>query len=344
MSFVMGTSFNWIIIAVTVFLVYIFMLRGYQFGVEVARETLAEKSNEDIIVSVESNDTPEEVAAKLEKEGVIANALLFRLENMLKGSDTDYVPGEHTVKATMSISEINAVLRGDQLSGPDKKITILEGFSLQNIGNYLESNEIISAEAFLQACNQHTFQYPFLQAVPKRENQLEGYLFPDTYFITNAPTADEIITRMLDQFENVYSDAYAEQAAALNLTMDQVIIVASIIEKEISRADERALAAALIYNRLQQNMNLEMITTLLYVLEKRKDRLTEEDLQLDSPYNTFVHPGLPKGPICNPGRACIEAALYPADSDVLYFALTNEGTGQHTFYATAEEYEQAKAQ
>ncbi|MDR3239933.1 MAG: endolytic transglycosylase MltG [Clostridiales bacterium] len=342
MSFVMGTSFNWIVIAATIFFIYVFMIQGFRFGEDLAHTTVEPKSEDAIHIAVKEGETGADVASTLEKEGVIPNALLFRLENLLKASNTEYAPGEYTLSAAMDTSEINAILRGQAQSGPDLTIKILEGFSLKNIGDYLESNSMMSAEIFLKGCAEYTSSdYEFLKEIPMRENRLEGFLFPDTYFISSQPTPEEIIEKMLTRFEEIYAK-YAEQAANLGLSVDQTIAIASIIEKEIQRADERALASQLIHNRIRQNMSLGMSSTVLYVLGIRKDRLTQEDLQIESPYNTYVYSGLPPGPICNPGERCIEAAVTPAEGNLLYFVLKDEETGAHLFTDSEEEYEQAR--
>jgi UPF0755 protein len=335
----MGTAFNWVCLAVTVFLVYTFMIKGYEYGETFATEAMAEKTDEEIVIIVTEGDTPSSVSKKLEEQGVVQNALLFQVENMFKGTDTNYKPGEYTLMPTMSSYEINAILRGGGQTDPDKKITILEGFSIDDIAEYLESNEIVEADKFLWAVDNHDYKYEFLQNIPKRERKLEGYLFPDTYFLSSAPTPDEIINKMLTRFEGIYYDSgYDIVAKNLGKSMDEIICVASMIEEEYRRADERNKGSAVIYNRLSQNLNLNVSATLVYALGKRRDRLTEEDLQFDSPYNTYNKPGLPNGPICNPGEACIQAALLPVEDMLLYSVLMDESSGEHLFFETEEEY------
>jgi UPF0755 protein len=379
LSFIMGTAFNWVFLALTVILIYVFMLRGYEYGADFAKKSVDEKQDVEIAIEVEDTDTPAEVYTKLEKNGVIVNAMLFRLENMIKGTSTDYKPGAYTVKPTMTTSEINSVLRGES-QDQQIKIVILEGFTIDDIAEYLAANEVIEPDKFLWAADNHDYPYEFLNDVPLRsKHRLMGYLFPDTYFVSANPAADEIINKMLARFEDIYfgnefdvmsqnivpaaseetdeetdegtdeeTDGPEETTAppkvepGISLTMDEVITLASMIEKEYKLADERAIGSAVIINRLKAGLNLRVSSTLTYALGKRRDRLKESDLEYDSPYNTYNKPNLPEGPICNPGKNAMLAALQPSAADYFHSLLTDENSGKHVFVATEEEYSAEK--
>jgi UPF0755 protein len=342
MSFIMGTAFNWIILAATVYLIYIFMGRGFEYGQgygkEVSKRAL---SKEDVIearIEVKSSDTPETVSEKLQENGIILNALLFRLENMIKSYDTDYKIGEYDLNSKMSTATINSILIGEK---DDKTITvtILEGFTIKDIAEYLSSAEVAAGETFVSACDEYRLP-PFLSKLPSRINPLEGYLFPGAYELPEDPEPEDLIVRMLDRFQDVYSQ-YEDQAEELNLSMDEVIKIASIIEKEANLSAEKPLVSQVIYNRLEAGLKLEMLSPLLYRLEKRRDKLEPEDLLAETSYNTYTHDGLPLGPICNPSSSSIKAALEPAKGNFLYMVL-NESSGEHIFTANLEEYEEAK--
>ncbi len=343
--FVLNIVLSVVILGLTVYFIVFYTGKAYDYGQKLALEMYEEKPDESVEVTIPEDATIDEVASLLEKEGIIANALLYRVENMLKGSAGNYTGGTFTLNMNMDASEINSALRQtDTVQQSDIKITIREGFSVRNIADYLESNEIVSAEEFIKACNENDFDFDFLRDIPDRENRLEGYLFPDTYFLPANPTPNIIINKMLARFEQIYVDKYGDKAKELGLTMDEVVTIASIIEKEIRVPEERPLCAEVIYNRLDTGMNLQMCSTVLYVLGIRKDRLTDADLATPSPYNTYLNNGLPIGPIANPGEACIRAALEPGTGDLLYFVVKDEETGEHVFTDKYEEFEAAKIQ
>jgi len=349
LSFLMGTAYSWIILVVTVFLVYIFMQRGFQAGLSYAETSLIPQPEKEVQFEVQAGDTPEDVYARLEKDGIIGSAFLFRLENLATSANTDYKPGVYTLNSNMKTADINAVLRKDP-PNTDITITIVEGYSINNIATYLEDKGIMPADTFIWASYNHAFKYSILDGVPMSKHWLEGYLFPDTYFIRGdlspSETADAIINKMLTNFEDKYINLFQDKVNAKNLTMNEVITIASILEKDFPREDERATAAEVIYNRLDKGMNLNMPSTLLYALDEkvRLDRLTQDDLNTDSPYNTYNRSGLPPTPICNPGEACITTALEPAEGDMLYCILTDENTYTHQFFETEEEYQAALTQ
>ncbi len=326
-----------ILFIITINFIYNFTLKGYEYG-KLFFSPPGDYLEESVVIP--PNSSVSQVGEILEKKGIIKSALLFQLENLLTGSSRAYKGGEYVLNNFQDTNQINATLRGTGAK-PDIKITIREGYSTKEIGEYLEGREIVTAEEFIVACKEE-YNYSFLKDIKDRKNPLEGYLFPDTYFIADGASARDIIIKMLNRFEEVYDDKLKLLANARGLTTDQVITIASIIEKEISRNDERSLASAVIYNRLENDMPLQMCSSVLFVLDKRKDRLTTEDLQVKSPYNTYINKGLPPGPISNPGKACIEAALSPAASNFLYFVVKDEETGEHFFTQSYDEFLAAK--
>jgi len=341
-GFTIGTALNVIVMVVLIVAAYNFTIRAYGFGKDYSEVFFAEKPYAEAEITLEDGASLQEVAAVLEEEGIISNALIFRLENILKGNNNPFNAGTYSVNSKMSTNNINFTLRQEKVESNDRKIVIPEGRSVKEIAEYLEAEEIVSAESFIEVANTGDFRYGFLQDIPPRENRLEGYLFPDTYFISEDATPEEIIDKMLIRFEDQYDDECRLKAKEMGLTMDEVIIIASIIEKEISRAEERGIASSVIFNRLERGMKLEMCSTVLYVLGIRKDRLLLSDLEVVSPYNTYMNAGLPKGPITNPGKACIIAALEPEQTDYLFFVVKDEETGEHFFTNDYEEFLIAK--
>ncbi len=342
--YVLGLTFNAALLIIAFSLIYNYSIKSFVAGKDFASELTADKGSKQVEIVLSKTSTIDEVADILHEKEVITSPLVFKLENLLKNTDDNFKAGTYTVDTAMDSNELVKALRHDTSIAQDIKITIKEGYTTKDIGMLLESKELVTCDEFLKACNEIELDYKFLQDVPTRENRLEGYLFPDTYMIAPGTSADKIIYKLLNRFEEIYKWEYQQRAKELGLTTDQVITVASIIEKEISRAEERALASAVIYNRLKKNEALGMCSTILYALDKRKDRLLDEDLKVESPYNTYINPGLPVGPIANAGEACIIAALYPSADDYLYFVVKDEETGEHFFTKSYDEFLNAKAE
>jgi UPF0755 protein len=203
---------------------------------------------------------------------------------------------------------------------------------------YFEERGFFYADEFIYVVENGHFPFSFLLDIPNRPNRLEGYLFPDTYQIPVNPTPGCIITRMLSRFENQFEEGFFYRAEELGLTMDEVVIMASIIQAETRRTDELAKVSQIIHSRLALNRHLQMCSTVKYAMDDPPIHLLNVHLALDSPYNTYLHRGLPIGPISNPGIASIRAALWPSDTEYLYMVLRDLETGQHHFSRTGEEH------
>ena len=238
------------------------------------------------------------------------------------------------------------------------KITAIEGWTNQDIANYLEKQNIVLAQDFLQAQKNYDIsRYPILSSKPESAD-LEGFLFPDTYFILKPVTplasssASSIIAKMLDNFSLKFTPEMEQQAKNNGMTVYQTVILASIVEKETGRNattdqqkqaldTERKTVAGIFYNRLAIHMPLQSDATVNYVTKKNDPQASLNDTKIDSPYNTYVYAGLPPGPICNPSLGSIMAVLYPTKSDYYYFLDTPQG--QPIYSKTLEEHDQNKA-
>ncbi|MDF2673718.1 MAG: mltG, partial [Clostridiales bacterium] len=190
---------------------------------------------------------------------------------------------------------------------------------------------IAKEEVFINEAQNGEFEYDFLKGIPEdRPNRLEGYLFPDTYEFKSGTTEHEIIDKMLGRFQEIFDEEISGKLGDRRL--DDLIIMASIVEREAKVESERPIIAAVFYNRLKIDMQLQSCATIQYILGTNKERLLYEDLEIESPYNTYLNSGLPLGPICSPGRDSLVAALEPADVDYLYFVLKKyDGDGSHNF-------------
>jgi len=218
-------------------------------------------------------------------------------------------------------------------------VMIPEGYTMEQIFQSLEDHEICSKEDLYEAAANFGYTYSFLDQELKGDSaRLEGFLFPDTYDFYQGEQASSAINKFLRNFHYKLTADMLAQAENLGLTMRQVVTVASMIEKEAAGDEDRANIASVIYNRLNAGMPLQIDATIQYILPERKAYLTEADLAVDSPYNTYLYAGLPAGPIANPGIASLHAALQPNTTNYYYYALDTE-TMTHRFFATYEEHQ-----
>jgi len=183
-----------------------------------------------------------------------------------------------------------------------------------------------------------SFDYAFMNGLPSGSDRLEGFLFPETYEIYVSATAHDIVDKMLSQFDKVFTEDCYKRAEELGMSVRDIITIASIIEREARIDEDRSLVASVIYNRLDINMSLQMCSTVQYILGDPKAVLSTADTQIDHPYNTYQNPGLPPGPICSPGEASIMAALYPADTDYIYFVVSEKLDGSHAFSSNYNQF------
>lgn len=307
--------------------VFVFVLRDSN-GVDIEN---------DITIEVQEGAGSYSVAETLKENGAIKYPLVFRLESKLGGYDGQYKPGAVTIKNGMSYSEIlDALITTDR---DTVKVVIPEGYTIVEIANALSEAGLPGAADFMNVLDPSLYDFRFLENLPERDMKLEGYLFPATYEIPITYSAQQIVELMLKTFDSKFTEEDYNRAAELGMTVDEVITMASIVERETNSDSERAKVAGVFYNRKNSGMKLQSCATVQYVLGERKPVLSISDTQIDSPYNTYKYAGLPIGPICNPGEACIQAALYPEATDAYYFCLSK--SGEHIFSTTYEDHVKA---
>jgi len=339
LSWLLGICFSALLFVIVGRMVYIYTLQGLEFGEDLADRITRERYDYDVEFVLDDVTSMEEVAQMLEDLGIIESQWLFRAEMMLMGRNEDYEPGNFVLNQSLSTPQIHARLRaGPVVIAEENRITIPEGFTQESIAVYLENREFFTAEEFIEVANTHDFGFNFLNDIAIRPSRLEGYLFPDTYFISANPTPVEVITNMLSQFNEVFTFEYRQRAADMGMTIDEIVIMASIIEREVRVAEERPMVARVILNRLAAGMPLQIDATVAYARGIHLDRVMYSDLEYDSPFNTYRVTGLPWGPISNPGAASIHAALFPATGDWLYYVLINADTGEHFFTSDYNEF------
>lgn len=284
-------------------------------------------------IEVAEGDGTSAVAQMLYDEGIIKYPLLFKAQSKISGYDGNFQPGAATIEDGMSYNQILELIITPNRES--EKITIPEGYEVKQIAQKLDEAGIVAWQDFYAALNPEDYDYRFLQNLPQRDGIMEGYLFPATYEIPNGMSAHDIIDLMLSAFDSQFKDEYYDRAAELGMSVDEVITMASIVEREAGEG-EKAKVAGVFYNRRNSGMKFQSCATVQYILGERKPVLSIADTQIDSPYNTYLYPGFPIGPICNPGIECIEAALYPEATDAYYFVLGKDG--EHIFSNTYEEH------
>ena len=285
-----------------------------------------------------------QIADNLYDVGVIKSKFAFRIMSKAYGFDGKYQAGMHLVSKDYSYAQIMNALTGKSDS---IRITIPEGYCYRQILDTLIQNGIVTEEEFIRAMNEEVFDYKFVAEAKKRDIWLEGYLFPDTYEFLQTETPKEIIDKFLKNFDRKFDSSFYVRAKRMGLTQDEVVTLASIVEKEAKLSQDRKRIAGVFYNRLNSDKpylrKLQSCATIQYILLDKygqvKENLTSSDTTIDSPYNTYINEGLPIGPISCPGIASIEAVLYPEKNDYYYFVAKKDGG--HIFSKTYEQHMRA---
>lgn len=292
-----------------------------------------------VSVRIVEGDTLAVAADKLKRAGAIESTLAFELEARLRDEATRIKPGEYEFRPGVSNREILARIT----SGPASfTVTIPEGLTLEQTARRVAAQSDISAAEFERAARATNYDYAFLQN-PGIENT-EGFLFPKQYEFEEGTSARQIVSRMLEQYLiETRSLDFSQSGRRPELSEYEILTVASLIERESAGFAERLKIAAVIYNRLQKGMHLQIDATVQYARGEPKERLTLEDLKIDSPYNTYENAGLPPGPICSPSLDSIRAALEPARTDYLYYVL-GAGGERHFFTSSYDEFLEKKAE
>ncbi len=296
-------------------------------------------STDTILVTVPPGTSTSGIGVLLESEGVISDARVFRLKSRLDGHDGKFRAGEYSLSPGMSMDEIIEQL----LAGRDSttRFTIPEGYDIRRTADVLEAQGFIDRETFYKEIEEGEFDYWFVRDLPKGENRLEGYLYPETYEIFVNASEHDIINRMLSQFNRVFTEEHRNRMEELGLSLAEVMNMASIIEREAVVSEDRPIISGVFYNRLKIGMPLQSCATVQYILGEQKPVLSIADTQIESPYNTYIYKGLPPTPICSPGIESINAALWPEETNYIYFLA--KGDGSHVFSVTYEEHLRNKA-
>lgn len=300
----------------------------------------------EISLSIKTGTSPKKISSALKDANIIDNSFLFYLKAKNDDVTKNFKAGDFTLNTNMSYDEIIYTLQNVQQNN-QLKLLVKEGQTQEDIAKTLDALGVVSYDDFMKACNTLSFDYPFLKDLPQdeaRKSKLEGYLYPDTYYLSENETPETIINKLLSRFNELYTKDMTKKANSLNLTTDQVITIASIIEKEVKYKPEKPIVASVIYNRLKKGIKLQMDATVLYAKNEHSDRTLISDTKIASPYNTYYVDKLPIGPISNPSIDTIKAVLNPSHTDYLYYVVKNDETGEHFFTSNYDEFLNAKNQ
>ena len=331
-------------IAVTVFsafLSYTYLVDRYENPVYADEIDLDEETT--VKFHIDKGSTTKDITAKLKENGLIKNEFIFKLLSKFNGFDGEYKSGTHYLSGGLTYDEIMVLLCAD----PETvDVTFPEGFTTVQIAERLEANRVCGKDDFLRALNNiDVTSYPFAPAEANgRDYFLDGYLFPDTYKFETDSTPDTVIYKLLNRFNEIFKPEYYARAEKLGLTVDQLVILASFVEKEAKVASDRPIIASVYYNRLNSE-DLKLMqceSTVLYVKRRASadnvSGVTAEDLKIDDPYNTYLYEGLTPGPICSPSEDSIKAVIQMNPTEYYYYVLKNDGSGTHIFSKTYEEH------
>lgn len=299
---------------------------------------------------VEKKEDTKSISKRLYEMGLIKNEMTYRILSKFYGYDGTYNAGTYTLCTDLTYEEIMVILSGE----PETvRVTFPEGFTTLQIAARLEANDVCTAEEFLNCVQTiDVSSYAFLQGtdLTKKDYRLDGYLFPDTYEFDVMAHPEDIIYKMLDRFNQIFKPAYYTRCEELGLTIDQVVTLASLVEKEAKLDSDRAPVAGVFYNRYNSTdtdmHKFQSDATVAYVYKKlygeAPTKFTSEELAIDDPYNTYIYEGFMPGAICNPGLDSIEGALNPTDHGYYYFVYKKDGTG-NIYSRTYEEHLHAVA-
>lgn len=296
-----------------------------------------------ILIVVRSGASTAEVAELLYRKRLVRSPLALRLYARVSGAAAELRPGRYLLRQGMTPPQLLAELRRGQPTS--NSFTIPEGSSLEEIAQVLVRRGFISqASAFVAAADGSPVGAEFRPPGVALRHHLEGYLFPDTYRVDPDITPARLVAMLEARLEQAWTPAYRARTAAHALTLHQVLTLASIVEAEARLDAERPIIAAVYLGRLRIGMKLDADPTVRYVVGKPHGTgLATADLRVESAYNTYLHPGLPPGPINSPGEASIRAVLYPANVPYLYFVARRDGSGAHVFSRTLAEHHRAVA-
>ena len=303
-------------------------------------------NDRELIIDIPEGASTAAIATILRQQGLIRDGLLmgrlseyvFRDHSRRMEYDEQFKYGEFHLSKSMSVDEMIEILISGTAIASTMSFTVPEGFTTNQIARLLDYEGIVSEMDFLDEVQNGVFDFAFLIDSPPGFERLEGFLYPETYEVYADATAHDVIVKMLSQFDALFKNEYYVRAEEMDMSVREIVTMASIVERESVVAEERPIMAGVFYNRIAQDIRLESCATIQFILGEPKEFLTNADTQIESPFNTYLHEGLPPGPICNPRMASVEAALFPAEHDYIFFVLSDALDGSHRFSSDYNEF------
>ncbi|WP_145047057.1 endolytic transglycosylase MltG [Paenibacillus xylanexedens] len=305
-----------------------------------------EASTEPIVFEIKSGTGTSKIAEQLQQEGLIRSGLAFKGYLKWKKQGSNFMAGTYSMNPGVSYEEIvNKLNSGEVVPEEMVKFTIPEGYTVLQMADKLSEEGIVNRDEFIKLANDPSaFDVDIIKDIPVDEELryvLEGYLFPETYELKKDSSTHDVMQRMLEEFQtkvNSIPDLETELQEK-KLSLHELLTIASLVEREVVVDAERPLVAGVIYNRIHQDMKLEIDATVQYLLDKPKARLLFKDLKVESPYNMYLNKGLPPGPIASPSLPSIQAALQPEASEYLFYVTKKDGSSGHLFAKTYKEHQ-----
>lgn len=347
-----------LILAISLVIVFAIASFGYQYVMNHFIRPVDASDTTPVTVEIKRGSSTSAIADALYQSELIRNKAVFKIYVDFTGQGGKLRSGTYVFTRDMEIEDIvDILIKGDGKVQESIKFTLTEGMTVEAMAQSLVDQGVLSSGSrFVELCKSATnfrTSNELIAAIPEeaiengRRIAMEGYLFPDTYEVYVGSTEETIINRMITRFYGIITEEYLLRAAEMDMTIDEVVILASLIEKEAKTADFKKVSAV-FHNRLNSDMMLQSDAAIKYMLGSNKLVFSSEELKTDSPYNTHLYKGLPVGPICNPGKAAIEAALWPDETMIqdkyLYFCLKEPNSGELVFARTLEEHNQNVAQ
>ena len=292
------------------------------------------KNKEIVVVTIEQGENANQIITKLKDNGIIKNELAFKMYLKTHDVGSKLRAGSYQLSPSMTTDEIvYELLNG---VGEMMRFTIPEGYTLRDIADLFEAEGIMTADTFWNLVRTYDISgYEYMKGCPNNDHRLEGFLFPDTYFVAKDTAPEKIFAMMLDRFDEVWQSLPANKSGLSNY---DTVILASMVEAEARFDEERATIASVYMNRMAINMPMQCDATILYAMPERKTQLYFSDYKYESIYNTYLHAGLTPTPICNPGEESLKAAFQPAKTEYLYYLWDKNNNDGHVFAKTLNEH------
>jgi len=344
------------LIKLFIFVILIIFFVGF-FSYRHGINSALDKNGQDINFIVAKGESVEQITKNLTVANLIKSEFYFKIYIWRSDNGANIQAGDYILNPRQSIKEIVEILVAGEAANQERTIKIIEGWNIRDIGQYFENQGMFQTEELMELVGypkidyranknmplpkDYSNEFDFLNDKPKYYG-LEGYLFPDTYRIFKDANLEEIVKKMLDNFDKKLTDQMRADIAEQGKTIYNIITMASVIEKEVRSEKDMKIVSGIFWDRIKNGQALESCATLAYILGENKPQYTIEDTKIDSSYNTYLILGLPPGPISNPGLKAIKAAIYPEYTKYNFF-LNRPDTGETVFSATYEEHLKNKA-